>query len=93
MAPIGYGPVLLLMPFGFHLAMDTLPSAGLLVMALGSPWLVSSFRFRARLGVSWMFLKNVTVRTAGGARKRKKPKNLASFYFSGTRKTKFTLPL
>ena len=24
--PIDYGPVLLLMPFGFHLAMDTLPS-------------------------------------------------------------------
>src|ERR1700751_692878 len=26
--PIAYGPVLLLMPFGFHLAMDSLPSAG-----------------------------------------------------------------
>src|SRR5258708_37298361 len=26
-APIDCGPVLLLMPFGFHLAMDTLPSA------------------------------------------------------------------
>ena len=25
-APIDYGPLLLLMPFGFHLAMDTLPS-------------------------------------------------------------------
>src|SRR5450759_3937234 len=25
-APIDYGPVLLLMPFGFHLTMDTLPS-------------------------------------------------------------------
>ena len=25
-APIDYSPVLLLMPFGFHLAMDTLPS-------------------------------------------------------------------
>ncbi len=25
-APIDYGPVVLLMPFGFHLAMDTLPS-------------------------------------------------------------------
>jgi hypothetical protein len=25
-APIDYGPVLLLMPFGFHLAMETLPS-------------------------------------------------------------------
>src|ERR1700675_549919 len=25
-APIDYGPVLLLMPFGFHLTVDTLPS-------------------------------------------------------------------
>ena len=25
-APIDYGPVVLLMPFGFHLTMDTLPS-------------------------------------------------------------------
>ena len=25
-APLDYGPVLLLMPFGFHLAADTLPS-------------------------------------------------------------------
>jgi hypothetical protein len=25
-APIDYGPVLLLMPFGFHLTMNTLPS-------------------------------------------------------------------
>jgi len=25
-APIDYSPVLLLMPFGFHLTMDTLPS-------------------------------------------------------------------
>jgi hypothetical protein len=25
-APIDYSPALLLMPFGFHLAMDTLPS-------------------------------------------------------------------
>ncbi len=32
-APIDYGPVLLLMPFGFHLAMDTLPS-GVLPIAL-----------------------------------------------------------
>src|SRR5215470_9891495 len=28
-APIDYGPVLLLMPFGFHLTMDTLPSGDL----------------------------------------------------------------
>src|ERR1039458_7449764 len=32
-APIDYGPLLLLMPFGFHLAMDTLPS-GVLATAL-----------------------------------------------------------
>src|SRR5271169_1880035 len=36
-APIDYGPVLLLMPFGFHLAMDTLPSGELLVLASGTP--------------------------------------------------------
>jgi hypothetical protein len=28
-APIDYSPVLLLMPFGFHLTMDTLPSGNL----------------------------------------------------------------
>src|ERR1700694_297633 len=30
LAPIDYGPILLLKPFGFHLAMDTLPSGLLL---------------------------------------------------------------
>src|SRR5215469_18824870 len=49
-APIDYGPVLLLMPFRFHLTMDTLPSGELQVVASGPPWLVSGFRFRARLG-------------------------------------------
>ena len=49
-APIDYGPILLLMPFGSHLAMDTLPSGVLQVVASGPPWLVSRFRFRARLG-------------------------------------------
>ena len=49
-APIDYGPVLLLMPFGFHLPMDTLPSGEPQVVASGPPWLVSGFRFRARLG-------------------------------------------
>src|SRR6516165_10590955 len=48
-APIDYGPILLLMPFGSHLAMDTLPSGVLQVVASGPPWLVSRFRFRARL--------------------------------------------
>jgi len=51
-APIDYSPVLLLMPFGFHLAVDTLPSGEPQVAASGPPWLVSSFRFRARLGFS-----------------------------------------
>jgi hypothetical protein len=32
-APIDYGPILLLMPFGSHLAMDTLPSEELQVVA------------------------------------------------------------
>src|SRR5215831_10124860 len=49
-APIDYGPVLLLMPFGFHLTMDTLPSGELQMVASDPPWLVSGFRFRARLG-------------------------------------------
>src|SRR3984893_12533752 len=40
------------MPFGFHLAMDTLPSGDCRLVASGLPWLVSGFRFRARLGFS-----------------------------------------
>src|SRR3954451_15587214 len=35
-APIDYSPVLLLMPFGFHLAMDTLPSGELQVLGFRS---------------------------------------------------------
>src|SRR5450755_2811239 len=54
-ALIDYGPVLLLMPFGFHLAMDTLPSGELQAMASGPLWLVSGFRFRARLSFSIPF--------------------------------------
>ena len=47
-APIDNGPVLLLKPFGFHLAMDPLPSG-----AHGgsrSALAVSGFRLRARVG-------------------------------------------
>jgi hypothetical protein len=33
--PIDYGPVLLLMPFGFHLTVDTLPSGVQQAAALG----------------------------------------------------------
>jgi hypothetical protein len=51
-APIDYGPVLLLKPFGFNLTMDTLPSGELQAAASGPPWLVSGFRLRARLGFS-----------------------------------------
>ena len=51
-APIDYGPVLLLMPFGFHLAMDTLPSGVPTADGFRSTLAVSSFRLRARLGFS-----------------------------------------
>src|SRR6266700_7842968 len=40
------------MPFGFHLAMDTLPSGNCGAAAPGPPWSVSGFRLRARLGLS-----------------------------------------
>src|SRR6266851_1359783 len=51
-APIDYSPVLLLMPFGFHLTMDTLPSGNCGAAAPGPPWSVAGFRLRARLGLS-----------------------------------------
>jgi hypothetical protein len=43
-APIDYGPVLLRMPFGSHLTVDTLPS-GLREVAAGPPWLYPAFAF------------------------------------------------
>jgi hypothetical protein len=43
--PIDYGPVLLLMPFGFHLTVDTLPSEVLQAVALAPPWLYPPFAF------------------------------------------------
>ena len=43
--PIDYGPVLLLMPFGFHLAMDTLPSGVQQAVASGRSWLYPAFAF------------------------------------------------
>ena len=49
--PFDYSPVLLLMPFGFHLAMDTLPS-GTSSGGFRSALAVSGFRLRARLGFS-----------------------------------------
>src|SRR5450631_1588846 len=51
-ALIDYGPVLLLMPFGFHLAMDTLPSGNRkwwLQVRLGCIQLSPSCPFRPRL--------------------------------------------
>jgi hypothetical protein len=44
-APIDYGPVLLLIPFGFHLAMDTLSSEVMQGAAPGLPWLYPAFAF------------------------------------------------
>jgi hypothetical protein len=43
--PIDYGPVLLLRPFGFHLAMDTLPSEVQQAVASGRSWLCPAFAF------------------------------------------------
>ena len=48
-APIDYSPVLLLMPFGFHLTMDTLPSGNRkrwLQVRLGCVQLLPSCPFR-----------------------------------------------
>ncbi len=50
--PLDYGPVLLLMPFGFHLTMDTLPSGVQTCGGFRSALAVSSFRLRARLDLS-----------------------------------------
>ncbi len=43
--PIDYGPVLLRRPFGFHLAMDTLPSGVQQAVASGRSWLYPAFAF------------------------------------------------
>ena len=43
--PLDYGPVLLLKPFGFHLAVDTLPSRVQREEAPGPPWLCPAFAF------------------------------------------------
>ena len=50
-APIDYSPILLLMPFGFQIALDTLPS-GTRATGSRSALAVSGFRLRARLGFS-----------------------------------------
>jgi len=44
-APIDYSPVLLLMPFGFHLAMDTLPSES--ITASGRRRITAAFGYSA----------------------------------------------
>jgi hypothetical protein len=43
--PIDYGPVLLLMPFRFHLTVDTLPSEVRQVVTLGRSWPYPAFAF------------------------------------------------
>lgn len=43
--PVDYGPVLLRIPFGFHLTMDTLSSEVQQRAASGSPWLYPAFAF------------------------------------------------
>jgi hypothetical protein len=43
--PVDYSPVLLLIPFGFHLAMDTLSSGVLQRAAPGLPRLYPAFAF------------------------------------------------
>ena len=43
--PVDYGPVLLLMPFRFHLTVDTLPSEVRQAVASGPPWLCPAFAF------------------------------------------------
>jgi hypothetical protein len=43
--PLDYGPVLLLMPFGFRLTADTLPSGYCRAVASGPPWLCPTFVF------------------------------------------------
>jgi len=44
-APLDYGPALLLMPFGFRLTADTLPSGNCRAVAAGPPWLCPTFVF------------------------------------------------
>ena len=43
--PIDYGPVLLRRPFGFHLAVDTLPSEVQQAVASGQSWQYPAFAF------------------------------------------------
>ena len=51
-APVDYGPILLRIPFGFHLTMDTLSSGDAAKSGFRFTLAVSSFRLRARLGFS-----------------------------------------
>jgi hypothetical protein len=43
--PIDCSPTLLLMPFGFHLTVDTLPSEVQQAVASGRSWLYPAFAF------------------------------------------------
>ena len=51
-APIDYSPILLLRPFGFRIAPDTLPSGALCAIGFRSVLAVSGFHLRARLDFS-----------------------------------------
>jgi hypothetical protein len=51
-SPLDYGPVLLLMPFGFHLTVAALRSGELQNGGCRFTLAVSGFRLRARLGFS-----------------------------------------
>ena len=44
-APLDYGPVLILMPVGFRLTAVTLPSGNARAVAAGPPWLSPTFVF------------------------------------------------
>jgi len=44
-APIDYSPILLLKPFGFQIAPDTLSSGRLEKLASGPSWLCPAFAF------------------------------------------------
>src|SRR6516165_7672978 len=68
-APIDYGPVVLLMPFGFHLTMDTLPS-GELTSFSGQRGITPAFGYsppHSRARRTPTFLNNALLSTQYGA--------------------------
>src|SRR6267143_6923878 len=68
-APIDYGPVVLLVPFGFHLAMDTLPSEEL-TSFFGQRGITPAFGYgppHPRARRTSTFLNNALLSTQYGA--------------------------